>query len=69
MPARGLERFGGATAKGKCFFAWGTGYDLSTKVSARLGLDYRAVGIRRGNGIFWFWIGSHADYDALLRQL
>jgi len=37
--------------------------------SARVGMDYRAVGIRRGNDIFWFWIGSHADYDALLQQL
>jgi hypothetical protein len=37
--------------------------------SARVGMDYRAVGIRRGNDIFWFWIGSHADYDRLLKQL
>ena len=37
--------------------------------SARVGLDYRAAGIRRDNDIFWFWIGSHADYDRLLRQL
>lgn len=37
--------------------------------SARVGMNYRVVGIRRGNDIFWFWIGSHADYDALLRQL
>ena len=36
--------------------------------SARVGLDYRAVRIRRGNDIYWSWIGSHADYDALLRQ-
>jgi hypothetical protein len=35
--------------------------------SARVGLDYRAVGIRRENDIFW--IGSHTDYDHLLRQL
>ncbi len=37
--------------------------------SARVGMDYRAVGIRRGTDSFWFWIGSHSDYDALLRQL
>jgi hypothetical protein len=37
--------------------------------SARVGLHYRAVGVREGNDIFWFWIGSHADYDRLLNQL
>lgn len=37
--------------------------------SARVGLHYRAVGIREGDNIFWFWIGSHAEYDHLLRQL
>jgi hypothetical protein len=36
--------------------------------SARVGLRYRAVGIREGNDIFWFWIGSHAEYDHLLSQ-
>lgn len=37
--------------------------------SARVGLHYRAVGVRQGNDIFWFWIGSHAEYDRLLHQL
>jgi hypothetical protein len=37
--------------------------------SARVGANYRAVGIREGDVIFWFWIGSHGDYDHLLRQL
>ena len=37
--------------------------------SARVGIDYRVVGIRDGNDIFWFWIGPHADYDHLLKQL
>jgi len=37
--------------------------------SARVGLNHRAVGIREGNDIFRFWIGSHADYDRLLSQL
>ncbi len=37
--------------------------------SARVGLHYRAVGVREGNNIFWFWIGSHAEYDRLLNQL
>ncbi len=37
--------------------------------SARVGGNYRAVGIREDDIIFWFWIGSHAEYDRLLRQL
>jgi hypothetical protein len=37
--------------------------------SARVGIDYRVVGIRDGNDIFWFWIGSHPEYDRLLKQL
>jgi len=36
--------------------------------SARVGLHYRVVGIREGDEISWFWIGSHAEYDQLLSQ-
>ena len=35
--------------------------------SIRVGLNYRAIGIQDGNDIIWFWIGSHADYDRLIR--
>ena len=37
--------------------------------SARVGMDYRVVGIRDGDDIYWFWIGSHAEYNALLNRL
>jgi hypothetical protein len=36
--------------------------------SARVGIGYRALGTREGNEVLWFWIGSHADYDRLLKQ-
>ncbi|MFC1976157.1 hypothetical protein ACFLXQ_07145 [Chloroflexota bacterium] len=36
--------------------------------SARISIEYRALGIREGDEIIWFWIGSHADYDKLLSQ-
>lgn len=36
--------------------------------SARVSLDYRAVGLKEGDTIAWFWIGSHADYDQLLKS-
>ena len=34
--------------------------------SVRIGLQYRALGVEAGEGVLWFWIGSHADYDKLL---
>ncbi|MDD4964516.1 MAG: hypothetical protein PHI11_11435 [Gallionella sp.] len=34
--------------------------------SVRISLGYRALGIPVSQGIQWFWIGSHADYDKLL---
>jgi hypothetical protein len=34
--------------------------------SVRIGLGYRALGIPVDQGVLWFWIGSHADYDKLL---
>jgi hypothetical protein len=32
---------------------------------ARLG----AVGIKAENHLIWFWVGSHSDYDKLVKQL
>lgn len=37
--------------------------------SVRIGLRYRAIGIRQDDQIVWFWIGSHADYDKLVSKL
>jgi hypothetical protein len=37
--------------------------------SVRISRDYRAVGAVDGDEITWFWIGSHADYDGLLKHL
>jgi hypothetical protein len=34
--------------------------------SVRINVDYRALGVRDGDTIIWFWIGSHADYDHLI---
>jgi hypothetical protein len=35
--------------------------------SVRVGIGYRALGTAVDNDAVWFWIGSHADYDRLLR--
>jgi hypothetical protein len=34
--------------------------------SARVGLQYRALAVRDGDDMIWFWIGTHADYDRLV---
>jgi hypothetical protein len=34
--------------------------------SARVGAHYRALAVEVPDGLVWFWIGSHADYDRLL---
>ena len=36
--------------------------------SVRIGLHYRAIGLLEDDSIFWWWIGSHADYDKVIRQ-
>lgn len=36
--------------------------------SVRVGLSYRAVCVRSDDSYIWFWIGSHADYDKLLKH-
>jgi hypothetical protein len=36
--------------------------------SVRVGLYYRALGIPQEDGVHWFWIGSHNDYDKLVGQ-
>ena len=37
--------------------------------AARVSLGYRALAVLNRNVIVWFWIGTHADYDRLLRTL
>jgi len=34
--------------------------------SVRVGLHYRALGREKPEGIVWFWIGTHAEYDRLI---
>lgn len=36
--------------------------------SARVGLRYRALARERPEGMVWFWIGSHSDYDQMIRS-
>jgi hypothetical protein len=34
--------------------------------AARVGLHYRAVAIEAPDGLLWFWIGTHAEYDRIV---
>jgi hypothetical protein len=34
--------------------------------SVRVGIHYRALAVEKPEGMVWFWIGTHAEYDRLL---
>ncbi len=34
--------------------------------SVRAGQNYRALGVEVKDGISWFWIGTHAEYNKLI---
>lgn len=35
--------------------------------SVRVGLRYRALAVEADGDLVWFWIGSHAEYDAIIK--
>lgn len=35
--------------------------------SARVGLRYRALARERAEGLVWFWVGHHHEYDRFLK--
>jgi hypothetical protein len=35
--------------------------------SVRVGIHYRALAVEEDGDMAWFWIGTHAEYDHLLR--
>ena len=34
--------------------------------SVRVSYSYRALAVKNGDELTWFWIGTHSDYDKLL---
>ncbi|HEY4232563.1 MAG TPA: hypothetical protein VGM76_04000 [Lacipirellulaceae bacterium] len=36
--------------------------------SARVGLRYRVLAKDRSEGLVWFWIGRHGEYEQLIQQ-
>ncbi len=37
--------------------------------SCRIGRNWRALGVLKGDMMIWFWIGSHEDYNNLIKRL
>ena len=36
--------------------------------SARIGLDYRALAVEDGSDFIWVWIGTHDEYERMIRD-
>jgi len=36
--------------------------------SARIGLDYRALAIKDGEDFIWVWIGTHDEYERMIKE-
>ena len=37
--------------------------------STRVGIKYRALAVDIDEGLLWFWLGNHGDYDKLIKQV
>ena len=37
--------------------------------SVRVGIGWRAIGVKENDTMIWFWIGSHAQYDRVLQEV
>jgi hypothetical protein len=36
--------------------------------SARVGAHYRALAVESGDNLVWFWIGTHAEYNEIIKR-
>jgi len=37
--------------------------------SVRIGLDYRALALEDNDDLIWVWIGSHDDYERMIKEM
>jgi hypothetical protein len=44
-------------------------HDTQPIYSVRIDLDWRALSVLHGDAMIWFWVGSHGDYERLLKNL
>ena len=35
--------------------------------AARVGANYRTLAVENEQGLIWFWIGTHSDYERMVR--
>ena len=35
--------------------------------AARVGLHHRALAVEVDDGLLWFWIGNHSEYDRIIK--
>jgi hypothetical protein len=35
--------------------------------SVRISAGYRALALKKGEDYYWFWVGSHDDYETLIK--
>jgi hypothetical protein len=41
---------------------------IGTFCSVRAGLNYRALAIEDGDDYIWVWIGTHDEYERMIRE-
>jgi hypothetical protein len=41
---------------------------VGTFWSARIGLDHRAIAVEDGPDFIWVWIGTHDEYERMIRD-
>jgi hypothetical protein len=37
--------------------------------SVRVGIGWRALGLKVEDAMVWFWIGSHSEYEVVIGEL
>ena len=37
--------------------------------SVRVGINHRALAVKDGQDFIWVWIGSHADYEQMIKDI
>ena len=51
------------------WFAFQTRSNTRPVYSVRIGDDYRALGLLHGDTVTWFWIGTHDEYEQILKRM
>ena len=36
--------------------------------SVRIGLDHRALAVKDGDAFVWVWIGTHDEYERMIKE-